>query len=88
MTIRRDTKPELVDWRDDGCSLHPHCLTCPLPRCRYEMGPGQARALADWFVLRDVLADGRTVEQAAADLGVSRRTVYRLRARHEFGGKP
>ena len=23
----------------DGCDVHPHCLSCPLPRCRYDTKP-------------------------------------------------
>src|SRR2546426_10940407 len=33
---RGDSLPERTGYRDDGCELHPQCLTCPLPRCRYD----------------------------------------------------
>ena len=75
----RDGLPENTHYQDDGCDLHDHCLTCPLPACRYEMPPGRARALAQAAALGRLLAGGRTLDQAAVELGVSRRTVYRLR---------
>jgi hypothetical protein len=75
----RDGLPENTPYHDDGCDLHDHCLTCPLPACRYEMPPGRARALSQAAALGRLLALGRTMDQAAIELGVSRRTVYRLR---------
>lgn len=75
----RDGLPENTPYRDDGCDLHDHCLTCPLPACRYEMPPGRARALAQAAALGRLLQGGRTMDEAAIELGVSRRTVYRLR---------
>ena len=75
----RDGLPENTSYQDDGCDIHDQCLTCPLPACRYEMPPGRARALAQAAALGQLLALGRTMDEAALDLGVSRRTVYRLR---------
>jgi hypothetical protein len=43
------------------------------------MPPGRARALAQAAALGRLLARGMTMDQAAVELGVSRRTVYRLR---------
>lgn len=65
-------------FRDEGCDLHPHCLTCPLSRCRYEMAPGTARTELRRLRLIELLAEGKTMGEAAADLGVGWRTVYRL----------
>lgn len=75
----RDGLPENMNYRDDGCDIHPECLSCPLPACRYEMPPGRARALAQAAALGRLLGLGRTMDEAAGELGVSRRTVYRLR---------
>lgn len=75
----RDGLPESTNYQDDGCDLHGSCLTCPLPACRYEMPPGRARALSQAAALGRLLGTGRTMDEAAAELGVSRRTVYRLR---------
>ena len=33
---RHDSLPEYARYRDDGCDISESCLTCPLPRCRYE----------------------------------------------------
>ena len=75
----RDGLPENTHYRDDGCDLHHECLSCPLPACRYEMPPGRARALAQAAALGRLLERGWTMDEAATELGVSRRTVYRLR---------
>lgn len=75
----RDGLPENTNYQDDGCDLHNNCLSCPLPACRYEMPPGRARALSQAAALGRLLGGGRTMEEAAVELGVSRRTVYRLR---------
>ena len=75
----RDGLPENMSYQDDGCDIHHQCLSCPLPACRYEMPPGRARALSQAAALGQLLVQGHTMEEAAAELGVSRRTVYRLR---------
>jgi len=43
------------------------------------MPPGRARALSQAATLGQLLSEGRTMDEAACELGVSRRTVYRLR---------
>lgn len=75
----RDGLPENTSYQDVGCDLHRSCLTCPLPACRYEMPPGRARALSQAAALGRLLESGMTMDDAATALGVSRRTVYRLR---------
>ena len=78
---RLDALPENTTYSDTGCDLYPTCLHCPLPRCRYE-DPGGARAMLrpsrDASIRRLSHQQGFTVEQVAAALGVSRRTVFRV----------
>lgn len=62
----------------DGCNLSESCFTCPLPACRYEMPPGRARAFMRAAALWRLLESGRTMDQVAIELGVSRRTLSRL----------
>lgn len=33
------------DYADTGCDLEPSCLNCRLPRCRYDMEPGEVMHL-------------------------------------------
>lgn len=68
-------------WRDTGCPDLgiPACLGCPLPTCRYDLPPKRAGALVRWARLRALLATGLSVEAAADAIGVSRRTVFRLK---------
>ena len=74
-----DRLPEQTHYRDDGCEIAPKCLECPLPACRYDLPPKRAGALMREAELRRLLAQGFTADQAAAKMGVSRRTVFRLK---------
>ena len=71
--------PENATYRDDGCDIHPSCLSCPLPVCRYDV-PGGKRAVLN--IYRDqmiaALRRGNTVAVMAEIVGVSRRTVVRV----------
>jgi hypothetical protein len=77
----RNGLPENTVYTDDGCDLHGHCLTCPLPACRYEIPPGEARRMLRMAELDRLVRTGLTVEQAALELGIPRRSAYRLRRR-------
>lgn len=74
-----DRLPEQTHYRDDGCEISPRCLECPLPACRYDMPPKRAGALLREAELHRLLAAGLSADQAAATMGVSRRTVFRLK---------
>ena len=79
----RDPLPEYLDWRDDGCEVAPHCLQCPLPRCRYDE-PGGLRGILNESRDAEVLmarARGQTIGQIAVRFGVSRRSVFRILSR-------
>ncbi len=79
--LRERQLPENATYRDDGCDLHPSCLSCPLPVCRYDM-PGGKRAVLNLY--RDqmiaTLRRDYTVPVVAGLLGVSARTVVRVSA--------
>ena len=86
---RRDALPEHTNYHDTGCDLHPSCLSCPLVRCRYDEPGGARRLLAterDSQVLDLQRRGGRTIEGIAREVGVSRRTVFRILARARSGG--
>ncbi len=74
--------PENATYRDDGCDLHPHCLTCPLPVCRYDVPGGKRAVLAAPRnqMIASLRRSGKTVPIVARLLGVSRRTVVRVSA--------
>ncbi|MBI5948965.1 MAG: hypothetical protein HY875_12575 [Chloroflexi bacterium] len=78
---RIDALPEYVDYADKGCSLYPSCLSCQLPRCRYD-DPGGAAAMLrtgrDASILRLARQDGVTVDGLAQMFGLSRRTIFRV----------
>ncbi len=78
--VRRDALPEEIRYRDDGCDIHPQCLTCPLPRCRYDE-PGGLRGLLNAYRDQQIVAlrgDGAPVDQIAERYNLSRRTVFRI----------
>jgi hypothetical protein len=78
--VRSDSLPEQTGYRDDGCDIHPHCLTCPLPRCRYEE-PGGLKAMLNGIRDRHIVSlrsKGQSVEDIADQFGVSRRTIFRI----------
>ena len=78
--VRADALPEYTRYQDDGCHVHPHCLTCPLPRCRYD-APGGLRALLNAHRDRQIVEIrrmGATVDARALRFGVSRRTIFRI----------
>ena len=78
---REDALPEHLNYRDDGCDLFSSCLSCPLPRCRYDV-PGGARAMLN--VIRDVeirrmhFEGDSEVDEIARRFRISRRTVFRV----------
>lgn len=78
--VRADALPEHTRYRDDGCDIHPHCLTCPLPRCRYDE-PGGLRALLNAYRDRQIVElrqRGVAVDELAQRFGLSRRTIFRV----------
>ena len=78
--VRRDALPEEIRYRDDGCDIHPQCLTCPLPRCRYDE-PGGLRGMLNAYRDEQIVAlrgDGAPVDQIAERYNLSRRTVFRI----------
>jgi hypothetical protein len=87
---RVDALPEYTDYQDSGCSLYPSCLSCPLPRCRFDTPGGAASMLRDGRdarILRLAGRDGMTVDRLAEMFGLSRRTIFRvLRAGRDRAG--
>ncbi len=74
-------RPELPD----GCHLHDHCLTCPLPECIYENEDEPTavtiRRLQDEQRVETIEQEELTTLEAANRFGVTERTVYRMMER-------
>jgi len=81
-----DRLPESMAFRDTGCDVHPSCLTCPLPQCRYDE-PGwrqrEERTERDVEIVRMRGRLGLSVEELAMRFGVSTRTVHRILGRSQ-----
>ena len=81
-----DLLPEAFPYRDNGCEVSPSCLSCPLPKCKYD-DPGwlirARRAKRD----QDVLTAHRCQESTTVELTrrfhVSQRTIHRILARSD-----
>ena len=66
-------------YKDEGCSLHPSCLTCPYPRCRYELHSGIRKMGAGILSgeISRLRAEGSSVAEIAQRFSVNKRTIYR-----------
>ncbi len=80
----RDTRPDLYDlaYSDTGCHVHPHCLSCPLAVCIYDVPERSQRGKMRLDEINGLLAAGWTAVAVAAHLNVSKRTIFRLRREH------
>jgi hypothetical protein len=70
----------LADWPDGGCALHPHCLTCPFPRCVHETPGARLRPLVVALRIHRRRAAGEPVAAILAAEGIATRTYYRYLA--------
>ena len=72
--------PERAHYRDRGCDLHPSCLACPLPRCRYGVvgGARTVRLAARDPEVRAMREAGAGITEIAEHHGMSRRNVFRV----------
>jgi len=68
-----------IEYRDTGCDLHPACLSCPLPRCRYDEPHGSVsvRRRETMQAAARLRSKGLMVSEVAQQLGISERSVYR-----------
>lgn len=75
--------PEQYHYQDTGCDWHPSCLNCPLVRCRYDdpaPPPVNTLKLEKQAQIKELRAQGYTLERIALMMGVSKRTVIRYYA--------
>ncbi len=73
--------PEQHQYRDEGCSVSPSCLHCPLPWCKYDDPAAYHRELRlsrDREVMQVKREQGKTVPQLAQHFGLSERTIHRI----------
>jgi hypothetical protein len=78
--VRGDQLPEETRYRDDGCAVNPTCLTCPLPRCRYDDKRTLRSILNEPrdLAIIDAKANGVSIAEISARFAVSKRTVFRI----------
>ena len=76
-----DVLPEQHQYRDEGCSVSPSCLRCPLPWCKYDDPAAYHRELRlsrDREVMQVKREQGKTVPQLARHFGLSERMIHRI----------
>ncbi|MBI4297983.1 MAG: helix-turn-helix domain-containing protein [Chloroflexi bacterium] len=81
-----DRLPEYTQYQDEGCDLHPSCLGCPLPLCRYD-DPGGRRSGPRAFrdrEIRRLRRLGHPIPALARRFGISTRTVHRILRRDGY----
>ena len=80
--VRVDALPEHSTYVDDGCEVAPHCLECPLPKCRYEYKQGLLTLRTQARVSRviELRGLGYTTGAIASAMETSRRAVSRMLA--------
>ena len=63
----------------DGCDVHPACLSCPLPRCRYDDPVGYQRWQREELdkPVGEMEQRGLSVKEIALQLGKNDRAIYR-----------
>lgn len=73
--------PEQMTYADEGCHVHPACLTCPLPECVFEDDVKRqvrmARARRRTAEAARLRSLGFGVDEVAMAMGMSTRSVYR-----------
>lgn len=77
----------------DGCTLHPHCLECPRPRCildeledRPRLSPPRKATPTVVERIRAMSEEGTTVSEIAKATGLHYRSVMRIRAQQAAQG--
>ena len=76
-----DAVPEFYHYEDTGCEVSSSCLSCPLPRCKYDdpVWYQRNRRLArDFKVWTAIQQENLTVEEAAERFSVTARTIFRI----------
>ena len=87
--VRKDTLPDRVDYRDEGCDLFSSCLRCPLARCQFDVPEQQRRRVRldardrEIAILRD--RHHAPIALLATTYGLNRRTVFQILLRQRGG---
>ena len=78
--VRGDMLPEETRYRDDGCAVSASCLSCPLPRCRYDDNRTLRAILNEPRDLQivELKEKGMPVTEISARFGISKRTIFRI----------
>jgi len=77
--MEKDSRPEIVHYKDEGCELAPSCLECPFDRCVLEEGGvASARKRERNQEIKELANQGVTVPELAERYGVSLRTIQRI----------
>ena len=70
---------ELEFYLGDGCEIHNHCLTCPLPKCKYDYTYKSKGSIQKKFYTVQYLNAGMTNSEIANITGLSRSIITKWR---------
>lgn len=80
--VRREAFPENQIYRDTGYSLRPTCLSCDLPKCRYDYRYRFDRRGMDRLKRNEEICrlrkGGLSVKDLAEDFDLAQRTIIRI----------
>ena len=77
--MERDSRPEFVHYKDEGCELSPSCLECPFDKCIIEEGGViMARKQERNQEIKELANKGVSVPELVDRYGVSFRTIQRI----------
>ena len=83
--------PVIPHEETNGCDMADSCLECPLPRCKHEDPWGYRKTKLqerDQEYIEVINRDNLSIKEAAEKLGVTKKTVLRVRARNKAGTAP
>jgi DNA-binding CsgD family transcriptional regulator len=84
-----DRLPEDTEYRDEGCQVHPACLSCPLAACIYEerysvregrLSPRRASLRERDMEIVELAVQGVSSREIGDTYGLSTRQVFRILA--------
>jgi hypothetical protein len=77
----------MVDFTvEDGCEIHDHCQTCPLPRCRYDYEQLHIPTLIRKLKAFPLLERDATIKEIAEKVGFSTSSATKMRKAYEQVG--
>ena len=77
--MEKDSRPEFVHYKDEGCELAPSCLECPFEKCILEEGGvATVRKKERNQEIKELANKGMGIPELADRFRVNIRTIKRV----------